>query len=154
MIKKDYHINKDTIALIPAKEIEYETLVIERDVTIKAKQDPLTLIKEACDDDWSTYEGRRQAVTKKMGYSRKVPIPINMKEGHFAFPTHSPIDFNCHWFFFNHIVHIQEELTTKHALVTLKNEQQFTLPISYYIFKKQYERTLSCIASKRGVYLS
>lgn len=153
LIKNNYDINEHTIALIPAKQIEYETLVMEADAIYKVKLDPLTLIKNACDADYCTYDGKRHAVTKNTGYSRKVPIPISIINEIFAFPTHSPTDYECHWFFFNHINHIQKDPSTKHTRVTLKNKQELTLPISFNIFKKQYERTLSCKVSTQGIYL-
>src|SRR5690625_186720 len=140
MIQETYLINNQTVALCPAKEINYETIVIEQNTTFKVNKSPLDLIKDACIANWSTYEGKRQAVIHHTNFRQKVPIPINIEQNIFTFPTHAPTDFECYWLFFNHIGNIKGTKQLNQTRITFKNNQHIILPISQYIFKKQYER--------------
>ncbi|MED0703878.1 competence protein ComK [Aeribacillus composti] len=49
----------------------------------------LKLFEEACLNNGSTYEGRRQAVIHFTNYTQRIPILINQFEKIIAFPTHS-----------------------------------------------------------------
>lgn len=80
MIHKTYQVNRQTIALRPAKVIDHSTIVIEQEETYKIKETPLQIIKEACIANWSTYEGRRQAVIHHTNFKQKVPIPSTSKK--------------------------------------------------------------------------
>src|SRR5690625_4044178 len=77
MLLQHYKINDKTMALAPAKEIEYDTIVYETDRKFYIKQTAIQLIHQACLNHWSTYEGRRKAVMHHLNYRRKVPIPID-----------------------------------------------------------------------------
>ena len=153
MIQTSYQINEKTIALCPAKEIDYDTIVLEQEATYRVSKTPMQLIKDACIANWSTYEGKRQAVIHHTNFRHKVPIPINLEKNIYTFPTHSPSEFECHWIFFNHIARIQQTKHPSQCLITFKNKQQIPLPISAYVFKKQYERTMSCMMGVKGVYV-
>lgn len=153
MIHTSYQTNEQTIALCPVKEMDYDTLVIEKHETYKVKKTPLQLIKKACIANWSTYEGKRQAVIHHTNFRHKVPIPIDLEKNIFAFPTHSPSAFECHWIFFSHIAHIHKTEQPNQTLITFKNKKQLSLSISHYIFKKQYERTLACLIGAKGIYV-
>jgi len=72
MIKTAYKINEQTIALCPAKEIDYNTIVFEQEKTYHVKKTPLELIKDACIENWSTYEGKRQAVIHHTNFTERV----------------------------------------------------------------------------------
>lgn len=63
MEQETYQITNQTIALLPAKAINHQTIVIEPKTTYKVKKTPLELIKDACMANWSTYEG---SVTAKL----------------------------------------------------------------------------------------
>src|SRR5690625_7827007 len=108
MIMDYYRINENTLALLPAKQIDFETIVIETDQIIKVRKTSLELIEAACYNEWSTYEGRRQAVIHHTNFKRKVPIPINIKKGIYFFPTHSPTSIHNKWISFQHIDQIKE----------------------------------------------
>src|SRR5690625_4580143 len=100
MIRKNYQINEQTIALCPAKEMDQDTNVLKQAATYRVRKTPMQLIKEACIANWSTYEGKRQAVIHHTKFRKKVPIPINLEQNIFTFPTHATSDFDCHWIFF------------------------------------------------------
>lgn len=94
-IEQAYIINKATSGIIPAKEIEYDSIVAEGERFRYIRQTPLDIIKISCIHCWSTYEGRRQAVIHHTGFKEKVPIPVNPKQGIIAIPTHAIKHMNC-----------------------------------------------------------
>ena len=107
MLLQHYKINDKTMALAPAKEIEYDTIVYETDRKFYIKQTAIQLIHQACLNHWSTYEGRRKAVMHQTGYKEKVPIPIHLKKEIIAFPTHAIKHFDCCWLFYHHVFHYE-----------------------------------------------
>lgn len=66
-ILSSYEITKDTLALLPARNMNYRTIVIERHETYYVQQTPLEIIKAACLEGGATYDGRRTAVMLKTG---------------------------------------------------------------------------------------
>jgi competence protein ComK len=143
----DYDIHKGTIAVLSAAAIEYSSIVLEPDQTLYIRKPPLQLIKEACLEGGSTYDGRREAVTHLTGAQNKVPIPVNPREYLFAFPTHSPQLFECNWLFYHHIHKIQPKPKTPGtSIVTFKTRQDpLTLDVSHHSLQKQIQRTAYCI---------
>lgn len=143
MLVQYYKLNEKTMALAPAKQIEYDTIVYETNRTIYVKQTPLQLIKAACLNNWSTYEGRREAVMHHLGYRRNVPIPIDTDVGIIAFPTHSPRNIDCHWIIYSHVLTI--ESNNIGASIIFNNHHVLPLNISPYILNKQLERSFTCL---------
>lgn len=147
-ILSDYEINSSTMAIIVAAQLDYYSIAIERNGSFPIRKSPLELIKRACLEGGSSYEGRRIAVHYFTGIKHKAPIPINPQQGLFAFPTLSPSQFSCAWLFYHHIASIKpitKGKKAKQTLITFKNKEQLTLPISHYILQKQYQRTSQCI---------
>lgn len=148
-IFKDYTINPQTFALLPAKQIDYETTVIEQDKQFFVSKTPYQLIKEACLDYYSTYEGRRTAVMHHTNFKKKVPIPISLSRNIYAFPTHSTTDIECIWIFPNHIQSIKQVSSVKtphfQSVITFKNGQQLPLNVSHHILDKQMQRATICM---------
>lgn len=148
-ILANYTLNKRTIALLPAKQIEYETIAVEEDRRFFIKKSALQIIQEACIKNGSTYEGRRDAVIQLTGFKRKVPIPISIKKNIYTFPTHSPKDYDCIWLFHNHIQAAFPLSTPIHSnvksMILLSNQQHLPLFLSNHTLQKQIERTRYCI---------
>ena len=145
-----YEVNKDTMALLSAAHIDYCTIVLETDRILYVKKTPTQIVKSACLEGFSTYDGRRKAVTYHIGAKQKVPIPIIPRDNIYAFPTHSPKDFKCNWIFYNHVKYIKTLNTPNQpsqSLIIFKNGQQITLNESHYILKNQMKRTAICILS-------
>lgn len=137
-------INESTLALLPVKDVEYQTQVLEVDRVFYVRETPLDLIKQACKLDWTTYDGRRTAVMKRTGYEKKVPIPIDTYKKIVAFPTHGTKNMNCKWIFGNHIDYIMEHPSIrKGSIVVFKCGIYLPLyDVSYHILQQQYERVL------------
>lgn len=142
-----YDINSETMAIIPAKHFDYDSIIYEVNQIIYVKQRPLEMIKPACLEGGSTYDGRRVAVILQTGADHKVPIPINPAKNIYAFPTKSPKLFECIWLFYHHIQTIKPHPTQPHlSIVYFKNGQApLDLDISFAILEKQMHRTAFCI---------
>jgi len=146
-----YDISLKTIALLPARDIDYDTVVIEVNETKHIRKTSLNLIKEAClMRDWTTYEGRRNGVIKHTNFKQKTPIPIDIHKGIYFFPTHSPSNIDNIWIAFHHILSIenipaQERTKDAQSIVYFKNRQTLKLSISFHTLKEQYNRTLQCV---------
>jgi competence protein ComK len=148
MILEHYDINRSTL---PAAHMDYSTIVLEGNRQLFVKKTPLQLIKAACLDGWSTYEGRRKAVMYLTGSKQKVPIPVNPRDNIYAFPTQSPKEFNCSWIFYHHVkfihpTHVKTEDPIQ-SIITFKNHQELPMNESCYVLEKQMQRTAICILS-------
>ncbi|MCM3742114.1 competence protein ComK [Oceanobacillus luteolus] len=143
VILSDYHINQQTVALLPAYTLEYDTIVLEQDQKIHVKKPALHLIKEACLTYGSSYEGRRESVMHQTGVKRKVPIPISIYWNLYAFPTHSPTDYNCAWLFHRHIYSIHPSSDSK-TTILFNNNECITVDVSPFTIQNQIKRTELC----------
>jgi competence protein ComK len=147
-IQANYLPTERTIALFPAKQIDYETIALEENRKIFIKKPAFEIIQKACIRYGASYEGRRNAVVELTGYKQKVPIPISIHKNIYTFPTHSPKNYECIWLFTKHIQAAFPLSTRKSAdaksMILLANNQQFPLPLSHYMIRKQIERTRQC----------
>lgn len=137
-----YVIHPGTMALIPSKHLKYETIALEDSQRIPLIQPAFQLIKQACLNYFSTYEGRREAVTYRTGFKRKVPIPIHPRQ--IMFPTHANNDVNCFWISYHHVYQIINGPEKYQSIVQFKNKQEITVPVSSGILKTQMKRALTC----------
>lgn len=138
-----YCVTTATQALLSVAHPDYSTIIFENGYKFYVRQTPTQLIKKACIPGGSSYEGRRTAVSMLIGAKHKVPIPIFPPENIYAFPTHSPTQFECSWIFFHHVKCVVPY--GKHSKVTFKNGQTIILPVSYYTIEKQMNRTAQCM---------
>ncbi|RDW21436.1 competence protein [Oceanobacillus arenosus] len=148
-ILSEYTITDRTMALLPAKHHEYDTIVFEQNNKLYVKKTPMQLIKQACLEHYSTYEGRREAVKHHTGFRRKIPLPINPEQCLYAFPTHSTTDYECCWIFYHHVLYIKAFQSDTNpnikSMNTFKDFQQVPINVSSYILHKQMQRTLTII---------
>lgn len=138
-IKDNYIINEQTLSILPARSIEYQTKVIERKKIIYVKQTPFEIIKESCLFYWSSFEGRRTSTIEFTGYKEKVPIPIYPLKKIIAFPTHGIHNPDCAWLMQDHILQGKPKGTNQTS-VLLSNGEYITIDISFRSFKTQFER--------------
>lgn len=149
--KKSYIINKSTVAIIPAKQIDFDSIVIEKLRKFYVRQTPLQIIKASCLEYWSDYKGRRNAVMHHTGFKEKVPIPINLQEEIIAFPTHAIKHFDCSWLLYNHILqHERVKNDATKTLITFTNGETLLLNISEKSFETQLLRSLEIIQRIRA----
>ena len=144
-IKSNYIINENSLALLPARQIEFETIVIETDQIIKVRKTQLELIEAACHIECCTYDGRRNAVIHHTNFKRKVPIPTNIQKGIYFFPTHSPLDINNKWISYQHINTIIEGSCPTKSYIIFNNGLKLSVNIPYDILDRQMQRTFECM---------
>ncbi|WP_332695163.1 competence protein ComK [Halalkalibacter lacteus] len=155
IILEDYEINRDTVALQPTTHTDYYTIVFERDQILHVKKTPLQLIKPACLEGGASYNGRREAVIYQTGTKSKVPIPISPRENIYAFPTHSPDNFECSWIFYHHVKSIKKDpKIPNQTIITFKNNNTLTLNLSFSSIEKQMQRTSQCIVGYLQKFVS
>ncbi|MEC5271730.1 competence protein ComK [Caldifermentibacillus hisashii] len=144
-IHPHYPIHRNTMALLPANQIDYHSIAIETNKQLYVRQTPLEIMKQACLERFTTYDGIRKAVYKRMKFKRKVPIPINPFVNIYFFPTHAMDDYNCHWISYYHVLRVinnkNPQANNPSSTILFKNGQHLDIDVSSYILRKQMRRT-------------
>ncbi|WP_377890122.1 competence protein ComK [Alkalihalobacillus sp. R86527] len=150
----EYEISRTTEALIPAKELVNETRIYDRSGVYLSKRPQIDLIRDACLEGGSTYEGRRKAMVYHLRYEHQTPIVISTSNGICAFPTESPDNMDCYWIFYHHVRNLVA-LSRMSSMVHFHSGLQLEVPVSYARLQKQMERMGRCIShySNNPVYL-
>lgn len=146
-IEQTYIIKKLTSGILPARQIDYDSIVIEGEKTLYIRQTPLDIIKQSCIDNWSSYEGRKEAVIHHTGFKQKLPIPVNKQIPIVAFPTHALKHINCAWLMYDHVVNYVPAKSdpTKKTTITFLNGKSITIDVSIRSFTSQMTRSLEVI---------
>jgi competence protein ComK len=144
VICEDYEISQTTIALLHNHHEKYQTKILDLEGEFYSSKPIMKLLEEACLNNCSTYEGRRQAVIHFTNYTQRIPILINQFEKIIAFPTHSPEQSHCIWIFFHQILEISPINKTQ-SLITFKNYKQLQLNISFHTLHEQCKKAAICI---------
>lgn len=141
-IEQNYIVNDKTIAIVPAKQIEFDSIVVESEGVHYIRQTPQQIIEASCIHNWSDYEGRRNAVIHHTGFKEKVPIPIHPNKGIVAFPTHAIKHIDCCWLIPQHILRIDtlKDDPKYKTIVTFTNRKSLRLDVSIRSLKSQSER--------------
>ncbi|RBW68855.1 competence protein ComK [Bacillus taeanensis] len=137
-----YEISKGTMAIFSAAHESYGSKILDLSGEYFSEKIPMELIRSGCLDGGSTYEGRKKAVIYHTNICEKIPIPISLLENIYAFPTHAPIQFENVWIFYHHVKEIRP--FKNKSIVVFKNNQTLELGVSFYVLKKQIERTAYC----------
>ncbi|MFD2656625.1 competence protein ComK [Gracilibacillus thailandensis] len=139
---KDYRITRKTLAIVPNKDIFYQSKIIEREKEIYHSSSPFPIIKENCMHYGAAYDGRKKSVQHHLNFHQKTPIPVSPSKGIYTFPTEAPENDNCCWLFFHGVKYIFNN--TENTIVLFINEKWLTLDTSTYTLKTQYDRTGMC----------
>lgn len=153
MILKKYRINKNTIALLPSREIDFDTIVLEKDRKLKVKKTSIELLNTACMEDWTTYEGRRKAIIHHTSFQRKVPILVDIRSENYFLPTHSPTSIYNKWFSYQHIAKVKENTSHPNKTdIIFLNGIELCVNVSHHLIDRQMQRTFECIyRMRRGI---
>lgn len=73
-VLENYIINSNTLAIVPARNIHFSTVVHEKNRVFKVKKTPMEIIKYSCLLNLTTYEGRIETVRQITGFQHKVPL--------------------------------------------------------------------------------
>jgi|SRR5690625_2563237 len=141
MILEKYKINKKTLALLPVRDVNCQTLVIRMDNDNYVQKDPFEVIKESCEKYLATYEGRRKVVKNQLGYQQKVVIPVWPRGNLFFFPTRSPKSPDNCWINGLQIDRLHETGEKGRTKIEFINGRKITVDVSKYVLNRQIERT-------------
>lgn len=137
----DYEINPGTLMIQLRRCMEGDySLVYEMDDKFVVKKKPLDLINEVSIKFGATYRGRVDSAKHLTKATQKVPILINAALPMIAAPTHSPRHVDNTWVFMNHLKNYKankHNKINKTVDIYFNNGSEFTLPVSYHIFKNQ-----------------
>lgn len=136
-----YRINQKTTALVPAKQIGYETRIIEKGDQYYVTDTALEILETTCREDWASYEIRRNIVGEKTGYIQKTPIPVNINDRIVAVPTHSPNHIDCIWIILNK--HTQLKRNNDQIELIINDDKTITLNASIHTIENQIKRGIS-----------
>ncbi|GGB60757.1 competence protein ComK [Fictibacillus barbaricus] len=142
LLLRSYEINMSTMALLPFYN-EYgdvHTEVLESEKNERVALSPIKIINESCLFFGSSYEGRREAVRRSMGYVSLSPIMINLELGIFFFPVESPKNETCIWLSQAHVQRI-DSIDSDTCSVHFKNTANLILPQSKYALEAKLFRT-------------
>lgn len=139
IIVNKYMVNNRTMLIMPAEAVDYYAVVKEIDRIVFVKQTPFDIIKENLLIGGSDFNGRRRSITYKLGMQKKLPMPINPPRNIYAFPTHSPKQFHCHWIFTEHIdqIHPVRNNRKYKSVIIFKNGEKVFTEVSPYIIETQ-----------------
>lgn len=142
----EYSVNMYTLAIIPERPCLYKSVVFEDSDVVYVDKPALPIIKDGCEDAWSTYEGRRHCVVNRTRYKYKVMIPIDPDKNIFMFPTHSALHPENCWFNPHGILHTFDGERPGTSIVMLKNSIKIVVPVSKTVMDAQRLKALECIA--------
>src|SRR5690625_883559 len=148
-VSPTYKINTHTQALLPAKEINYQTIVIEENKILYVRQTPLEIIRQGCVDAWSDYDSRRNAVMHHTNFIQRLPIPVHIRKAFYFFPTHSPKHSDNCWIAYQHILMVDKASKYQagkqaQSVIYFKNNEKLFLDVSLHTLEKQMQRTFEC----------
>jgi len=136
-----YKINRNTTALLPAKQVGYETRIIEYNKEHYVTETALEILEHTCREDWASYEVRRDIVSEKTGYIQKVPIPVNIEEGIVAMPTHSAQNMDCMWIMLNRHTSIHRNKNRMELVINHNTYETIPIPASVHTITNQIKRS-------------
>src|SRR5690625_4881050 len=111
--------------------MEYESIVLEKENVYCVRQSPINIIKATCEEDWTTYEGRKNIIAKRLNLPHKTPMMVSQKNKIFAYPTLSPKKYNCSWVFLHIAVETRKEGKQDRKSTRLNSSH---VAISYAVF--------------------
>ena len=132
-----YLIDGRVLALKSVFTGEYHSEIITTHGTYFSKLTTTNLLDQACLHNLSTREGRINAVSTVMNYSKKTPFIIAPNEIG-VFPTESPKNPDCVWIF-NHRLNVEEVAKGK-SVVTFMDGTSIQVKVSKNVILKQKQR--------------
>ncbi|KIL43098.1 competence protein ComK [Jeotgalibacillus campisalis] len=141
-LEHDYYISSTTLALLPAFDIRYQTVIHDLRGIFYSEKSMKTLLEEACLRCGSRMGGRLDAAKIMLSIRNKIPLIIDPFNGIYAFPTHSSKSRHNAWFFLAHIDQLKPHPDNpKQTLIYLHNGQYMIADCSYSTAKEQSIRT-------------
>lgn len=138
---EEYEVSPFTMMIMP---ITYGSKtyskIFELEDQLVSPFKPFEIVKKSCEYFGSSFEGRREGTRRLTHITHKAPIAIDPTNSIYLFPTTSPNRSQCIWLSHKHIV-TYKRLDSGSTLVTFRNKQMHTIPISHASFGNQLQRT-------------
>ncbi len=106
-ILKEYLINEDTTIIIPAKEIHYDSIVMERKNIYLIRQTPQNIIKQNMRHHGFDFNSGRKSYGLYLDYTYKSPVSLSDEKLLIAFPTRGIKHPECAWIIERNVKDIQ-----------------------------------------------
>lgn len=154
-VLEDYVVYNRTMALIPVFEGKAKTKILEFNGTIlTTKLSPLQIIKKACLDRGSSLQGRYDAVKQRLNIRQRMPIPIDQREGIYAFPIMSAKKPENIWVFYDHVDRVACNTERKGSTIYFYDGQCITTEVSDYLIAQQILKSGRCKTVFQETYRS
>src|SRR5690625_3779467 len=148
-----YIINKNTLAILPAKQIKYDAIIIENEQTLRTRQTPIHMIRQSCLAYMSNYDGRRDAVIHHTKPKERIVIPVNPYERLIFFPTHGTRHIDCSWIAYHHVIYFEAlESDSTSTRIMLSNGRVINVPISARSFHTQMLRSFEVLQIIKRIF--
>ena len=125
------------MALEYAKVEHYESIIYDVNDTYYSTQSNQTLINEACLEQNTTYETKKEISRIKFKHQMKPPFIICALKGIYFIPTMSPTSPDNIWINPRHVISVSED---PFPTLTLTNGYKLKINCSIHTYEKQVER--------------
>ena len=132
-----YRINSFTMALIAAKHMSYQTIILDARGVYVSTVPIISMMKMACNEVFSNYKSRRDVGRDYFNHYKKSPIVIDHEKGIYAWPTKSPSSPDCMYIFQEHVTSIDNQ---KYPTISFSNKMTLQLNCSNFTYNKQKDR--------------
>ncbi|WP_233269824.1 competence protein ComK [Heyndrickxia camelliae] len=138
---EEYEINPYTMAIIPTQYgSRMYTEVLEAQDRFISPFRPIDIVKKSCEYFGASYLGRKEGTKRLIGITHKAPIIVDPHTSIYLFPTTSPKNPHCIWISHDHVIN-QKRASSNSTVVTFRNKQTLTIPVSISSFENQLYRT-------------
>src|SRR5699024_10596544 len=137
-IKDHYIINENTNIILPAKQINYDSIVLEGDNVYPVRQTPLEIVKYTMKKNGIHFESRKKSCDLYFDYAYKLPISLSDVMFLIAFPTRGIDHFECIWIIERNVKKITKQRDVR--AITFKNNHSVNIDIRFSILKNQYKK--------------
>lgn len=142
VVKKEYEINPETMALI-AKYDDHGrvvTEVVESKGSFEIEKCPSQVVDDSCRYFASSLEGRISGTKQMTGYTHKPPIVISEAMRIYFFPIISPKRKDCSWIAHKFIRSYKGE-SDQTTTIGFSNGTSINVPVSHGMIANQVQRT-------------
>lgn len=138
-IINDYMISLSTIAIVPHRHPQYQTMIIDVEGIFYTSERSEQIISRSCITNGASYNGRRDAAIYLLNYIQKTPILISEADGMIAIPTHSPDREECAWIFYHHIKKVKTN-EKNGCIIQFHNYRNLELKVSSQTMRQQIHK--------------
>ena len=136
-INDEYALSEATMAMEYAKVMHYESIIHDVNATYYSTQTNHTLINEACLEQNTTYETKKEISRIKYKHKVKPPFIICPLKGIYFIPTMSPTSADNIWINPRHVIQVSDDL---YPTLTFTNGYTLKINCSIHTYEKQVER--------------